>query len=341
MNAVDFIKDRVDFLDLLNHYGARQINSVGDYIRCCCPIHGGDNPTAFVYNKNTKLWYCHTGCDTGGSLFDFVMLIEDISFVESIAKIAEIFNIDISNMEIAERASQTQREIKQWLEYMRRKKKQKVNRPFDLAELEYTDLKQVTSFRHFTGETLEKYQCLLADQIKVRRDEKVYTLKNRLIVPIYQEGILIGATCRKTKSEDFGAKWTTLPVNIETGIALYNYDSIIKGKPVIVVEGPFDVWNMEQLGFENVVASFGSHLTTDQIKLLQKVTLDLILCYDPDKAGLKATERVLPEVKNKFNTSIMLLPNQKDPGELSEDEISQIRKIKPHEFKEELKRVIS
>lgn len=332
MNAVEFIKENANFLDLLNHYGAKHINDSGQYIRSACPIHQGNNITAFVYNKSSKLWYCHTACDTGGDIISLVMQMEQLAFKDAINRIAELLHLDITNMEILEQTTAQQKEIRSWLEYMRRKKEQKTNRVFDITELGYTSLKPIIKYRHFTKQTLEQYECYLADKIIVPKPERTFTLTNRLIVPIYHNFLLIGATCRKLDANAFGSKWTHLPEGFDSGSTLYNIDSVTKHNAIYIVEGPFDVWNMTQLGIDNVVAAFGSHLTSEQIKILQTHTFDLILAFDKDSAGVLATLNVLEQIKSKFNVKVMMWNSDVDPGELTANDFITIRYLKPYEF---------
>lgn len=321
MDAVEFVKQHTDFEVLLRHYNARSISVTSSQIRCCCPIHNGDNPTAFVYNKDNNLWYCHTGCDTGGSIIDFVMQIEGLNFKDSIHKIADIFNLDLSTITIVERTTAQMRELKAWLTYMRNRKKQKANKAFDLSLLGYTIIKPVVKYRTFTKETLEQFQCMLVDKIDIEVSEtKRIEYPQRLILPIYFETVLVGVMCRKTKSVDRGPKWAMLPEGIETGQLLYNYDTLTKNKPIMITEGAFDVWNLTELGVQNVVSSFGAHLTPEQIKLLQKVSFDLILAFDPDKAGVLATLNAIEQIKDKFNVKIFKPNTEKDPGDLTKED---------------------
>ena len=80
MDATTLIQQHLDVEALLEHYGFNNIHNNGDIIRACCKLHGGDNPTAFVINKNTGLWYCHTGECGGGDVFTLVQKFEGINF---------------------------------------------------------------------------------------------------------------------------------------------------------------------------------------------------------------------------------------------------------------------
>ena len=101
MNAVDVIKENIDVEKILNYYNINY-NYNGDYIRCKCPIHNGDNPTAFVVNDKF-LWSCHTGDCGNGDVFTFIEKMEDVDFINATKKLAEILDLNINGMIIAER----------------------------------------------------------------------------------------------------------------------------------------------------------------------------------------------------------------------------------------------
>lgn len=303
-NAVDYIKENVDFEMVLNHYNAKHMQQNASQIRCCCPIHNGHNQTAFVYNIHRKLWFCHTGCKTGGDVFDFVMKMESVEFAQSVNKIASIFNIDISAMEVKARAESTMKDIKNWLNAMRRMLEVEELHEYDIKQL--GELYTINSYRNYTQETLEHFNVSYS---------QIYS---RIVIPIMFKQMLIGVTMRRTKQEE--AKWKHYPKHIQTSNILFNYDNIDTSKPLILVEGAFDVFNLWQYGFTNVVAIMGSHMSKQQEALILKASYNLLLAFDMDKAGKACTNNVIERLQNKCQIRIANIPNTKDIGELTQDE---------------------
>ena len=87
MDAVSVIKQNIDVEKILRHYNV-DFKYFGDYIRCACPIHNGDNPTAFVINEDF-LWSCHTGGCGAGDVFTFIEQMEDLDFPKAVKKVVK------------------------------------------------------------------------------------------------------------------------------------------------------------------------------------------------------------------------------------------------------------
>ena len=119
-------------------------------------------------------------------------------------------------------------------------------------------------------------------------------------------------------------KWSNQPEGIETGNILYNYDEAKNYNTIIIVEGIFDVWRYYEAGFPNTVATFGAKMSDEQEKLLLKTGADLILSYDRDEAGIKATNKAIEKLRYKANLKIMTIPNDQDPCSLSHQEIKDL-----------------
>lgn len=304
-NAVEYLKANADVYMLLQYYNTQSISRSGRDIRCCCPIHRGNNSTAFVFNTSRNLWFCHTGCQEGGDIYDLVMKMESVSFEESVQRVATILNIDISEMEITLRADSLVRETKQWIETMKMLFCKEKVKSFDISIL--GKLYTLNSYRHFDKETLGYF------------DIKYCELNKRIVVPIYANDILIGVTMRRTTNHP--AKWLHQPSGLVTGNHLYNLNNIKKGEEIILVEGVWDALSYWQTGYENVVASFGCHLSEEQERLILRNTYDLIVSYDSDIAGICGTNNIIERMKHKINIKIASIPQGKDAGELNNKEI--------------------
>lgn len=320
-NAVQHIRQSINkniIHDLLVQNGARRITDHGDSYRSTCPLHHGDNPEAFVWNYRTGLWYCFTGCNTGGDIFSFIAEIyhydQQTQFKALIQKTAEVLNLDITGMELGERASAYRRELFTWMEYMERKKNHNTNREFDARTL--GTLYKLNSYRNFTQDTIEYFKSRYIQEF------------NRIAIPIYDENsILVGVTMRRLSSDSDEPKWLHRPKHIDTGNILYNYNNIPEHKDgVWIVEGCFDVWNVHQMLFEgtevipSIVATFGAHMTDEQEALILERFTYVTLAYDNDSAGHAATKKAIERLKHKVNLRILDLRNRKDVGEIEDFE---------------------
>ena len=321
-NAVEYINENANIEQLLKYYNFKNTNPSGNYIRSSCAIHGGSNPTAFVFNLENKLWFCHTGCQKGGDIYELIMEMEGISFPEAVHRASEIFELDITKMRI-ERTEKGLKNTNKWIDFMKKKVTSKEIKELNIDN--YT-LYDVNKFRNFNKETLKYFGIKYAKDITLQMREKKTTFYNRIVIPVYFDNKLVMLAIRKTKLSDT-PKWLNYPPGFDTGNILYNYDNATsymkenKVREIIVVEGIFDVMKFYEANIQNVVCTFGAHLTKEQEKLIMKVAENLVLCYDNDKAGKKATKKAISSMKYKTNLSIIELNEGKDPEEHTLDEL--------------------
>jgi DNA primase len=200
-NAVDYLKENIDMLEVLKLYGVDEYAGTSK-IRCKCPIHGGNNPTSFVYDTEKKLWFCHSGCYRGGDIFDFIMIKENLSFIQAVNYLADLFKVDISSMTLEMRSIDYIQETKKWMQQMMKRTTINDIEPYDITQL--GKLYGLNSYRNFTEEILDyfmvKYceKAVICDKISKK---EIYVTK-RIVVPIYHNDILIGVTMRKTLKQD-------------------------------------------------------------------------------------------------------------------------------------------
>lgn len=305
-DAVTHLRELAHPETILKHYGVKHISNNGYSLRCACPIHKGDNQTAFVFNLENKLWYCHTKDCGGGDIYDLIMKIEDLSFTDAVCKLAEILHIDISTMDIQMRTNKVLLNTKTWIEKMRCLTMSASHQSeFDVSIL--GDLFPIKSYRNFNTRTLNHFNV------------KFCQANKRVVIPIYSNKKLIGVTMRRT--QEHPAKWLHQPTGLQMRNILFNYDNIVRYKPLIVVEGVFDVFAYWQAGYKNVVATFGCHMTQAQERQILLATHEIVLSYDNDDSGKLGTNIAIGMLKDKINIKIANLPMQNDPGQLDENNI--------------------
>lgn len=300
----------------MEYYSFDNVTHGSGMIRSCCKIHGGSTSSAFVMNEDNGFWYCHTGTCGGGDIYTLIRKLEGCSFKESIEKVASILGIDIDNLEIVERKDNTMIELNQWVRTMTSWVKKEKFKEYVIEE----ELRKVTKFRDFNESTLENFGLSYVDEISLEsKTGTSYKLQGRLVIPIIQGAVQVGASLRKTKSRDY-PKWSHQPIEIKTRNLLYNYDATSNAKSITIVEGPFDVWAYYEIGV-TAVATYGAHLTNEQYRLLVKTGADLVFSFDGDRAGREATEKAIEMLKNKANMEFVLFDEGEDPASLSREEL--------------------
>lgn len=314
MNAVDVIKNNTNYEQLLHYYDFNHVRSDGYTIRSCCKIHGGSNPTAFVVNLENGLWYCHTGECGGGDVFHLVQLLDGISFKEAVVKLAMIFNIDLANATVGSPSSQSE-EAKKWMLLMSKIKSTPL-----VEYIPDIETKGIATYRKFLPSTIETFGLKYAEEITLtKRNGEKYSLKHRLVFPIMFDGIQVGVSLRRVKTNDI-PKWSHQPVYIHTKDILYNYDRAKDSSFIVVVEGILDVWAYHEIGIA-AVATFGAHLTDAQYRLLLKTGADIVLSYDGDAAGITASIKAYAMLMNKCRIYRVNFSVTEDPENIPREEL--------------------
>jgi DNA primase len=322
MKAVDYINEHIDPRKILEYYHFREITESDETIRACCEIHKGNNPTAFMWNKRNNLWYCYTGDCHGGDVYTLIEKMEGVDFMGSVLRAASILNLDIEGMKIEKQSDLIRANTMKWLQFMAKQKEKQEVKPYELAYTKYSD--SYETFTRFPRETLSFYRTSFC---KVYPTEEML-LYNKLVIPIYFQGVLYGVALRDT-SGHAKQKWYYQPDGLQIRHLLYNYDVAMKAikehklNEIILVEGIFDVWAYHEIGIDNVMAVFGSSLKEEQYKTLLKTGKDITTSFDNDKAGQKCTQEVLKKFKNKAELHVIDLPEDHDPADCTPETLRQ------------------
>lgn len=317
MDAVSVINEHMDVVKLLEHYDFDHIHFDGDIIRTCCKIHGGNNPSAFAINKETGLWYCHTGDCGGGDAYTLVEKMENIDFPSAVRWLANFYGIDIASLQITERKEEYLTDLKKFIKAVKGRRKKEIP-SFTIRE----EVKEVTKYRGFAQETLSHFKLGYVEKVVLnKRNGEEYVLFHRLVFPIIFNGEQVGISFRKTKSTDF-PKWSHQPASIETGNLLYNYDSAKNSHIIVICEGISDVWAFYEIGV-TAVATFGAHVTEEQYRLLLKTGADLVFAFDGDDAGRKATQSAMQMFKHKANLYLLNFADGEDAENIKRERLQE------------------
>lgn len=312
------LKAYVDIHYLLKSLGFTILHENDKELRSTCIIHGGDNPTAFRFNKHTRTWVCftHKCQETYG--YDIIGLIRSVLNVDFITAVRYLSDLvgDTSKAKVYALEAQHDREKQEFVNCY-----SKPTKPDYVSEEALNKFKYLRSnyfiTKGFKPETLDFFEIAggYTDKDGLVRD----------IIPIRNEkNELLAYSLRVTndKYNDCGKKYIFTP-GFQKDKVLYNLNNarIFSTQfPLILVEGYKSVWKLHEYGIYNVVAVMGSMLTLGQLNLLKAYALKgVVFFFDPDDAGRlgmdNSCKMVSPYLKyTKINMDSSL---GEDPAELT------------------------
>ena len=318
----------------------------GAHFTACCPFHNEKTPSFYV-SPAKGIFKCF-GCGKSGTAVGFVMEHESLSYVEALKYLAKKYNIEVVEKEesvedIAKR--QKNESLLLVSEYASKFFQSSLDTP-DGRAIGYAYFKK----RGLSDETIRKFglgwapaarkalsdsaresgykeEYLVETGLSIKREDGGLNDRffDRVIFPIHSvAGRVIAFGGRTLKTDKSVAKYVNSP---ETEIyvksrSLYGIyfakNEISRQNRCILVEGYLDVLSMHQLDITNVVASSGTSLTVEQIRLIRKFTDNVTIIYDGDGAGVKAALRGIDLVlKEGLNVKIVLLPDGQDPDDFA------------------------
>ncbi|MFZ9589575.1 MAG: DNA primase, partial [Chitinophagaceae bacterium] len=338
--TIQEIQSRIDIYDIVGSFvklKRRGTNYIGN-----CPFHNEKTPS-FTVSPSKEIYKCF-GCGKSGNAIGFVMEHEKYSYVEALRWLANRYNIEIVETETSPEYKEQQQTADSLHILNQFAVKYFASQLVDSEEGKEIALSYLKE-RGFSDSTIEKFQigyCLnqrdaftkaaLQQQyseeilkksgLTIERDGQLYdNYRGRIIFPIQnQSGKIIGFGARVIGSSDRGPKYINTPENelyVKSRILYGSYFArhpIDKFDECYLVEGYTDVTAMHQAGIENVVASGGTSLTIEQLRLIKKYTNNLTIIYDGDKAGVKAALRGLDlAIEEGLNVQLVLIPDNEDP----------------------------
>jgi len=328
------------------HLKKRGVNLIG-----LCPFHNEKTPS-FNVNTARNIFKCF-GCGKGGSAVNFIMEHEHYSYPDALRYLAKKYNIEIAEEQPSpeEAILRDEKESMMVLNGFAQKtfsdflfeseegkaigltyfKERGFNegtiRKFQLGYSlnewdAFTKQALANAFQPEylvkTGLTIEKNDSPDSEKTTVRRFDR---FKGRVMFPIHNlSGRVIGFGGRILKKDEKAAKYVNSPESevYHKSQVLYGMyfakKSIVQNDGCFLVEGYTDVISLHQAGIENAVASSGTSLTTEQIRLISRYTKNITILYDGDDAGIKASLRGIDMILEEgLNVRIVLFPDGDDP----------------------------
>jgi DNA primase len=308
-----------------------------------CPFHQEKTPS-FKVDPQAGTWYCF-GCQAGGSVFDFIMRDQGISFAEAVQVLARQLGIETRRQPLTPAQKQRQEERRQLLHILELSGKfyrERLNSPAAAGARKYLqqrDISQDTAvdfalgyapdswdelLRYLNHQGIDQSLAVKAGVLAARegKPEACDRFRNRIIFPICDHGGQIISFGGRALGQD-RAKYLNGPETLvfKKGQNLFNLHRARKyareqGR-IILVEGYFDVITLAAQGIGEVVAPMGTALKPEQIILLGRQSQNIILLFDGDAAGRKAATRVLGIfMEAALNPQVLWLPEGEDPDSL-------------------------
>lgn len=331
MGTKEDVRARLNIADVIGEH-VRLTPAGKGRLKGLCPFHQEKSPS-FQVDTEQGYFYCF-GCKAGGDVFSFVQRIENLSFADALRKLAERAGVQVE-ARYGERSSRDVYDVNAFalayfrehlpgpaLDYLRRRGL--TDQTIDAFELGYAPEGWDGLLKRARARNLTERQLLEAGLLTENPETgRVYDrFRGRVMFPIRDHlGRLVGFGGRVL--DDSKPKYLNTPETdaFKKGELLYGLDkarSTLKdGGELIVVEGYMDVITMHQHGFTGTVASLGTALTAEHAALLERLgTSSLVLMFDRDEAGLKATLSGLDQVLGaKFRVRATSVPSGKDPAD--------------------------
>ena len=294
-----------------------------------CPFHNDNSPSMSVSVK-LDMFQCFA-CHKAGNVFNFIAGMENISYGEAIRLLAKEDGYEVVNVEKRTNPHLKQYEINNLaIKFYQNN----LNSSLGINAINYLQQRQIDrdtikkfeiglsiSRQSLTSFLLNKYTVDELIDLGLTNSNRTDTFVDRIMIPIHDlNGNPIGFGGRIYQTKDSSKYINTKSTDIfDKSTILYNYhrahNKLSKDEAIIIMEGYFDVIRAGTVGVYNCVAPMGTSLTKKHIKILKKITNNIILCFDGDETGKEATVRAIPLLEEEnINIKIKRL-EEKDPDE--------------------------
>ena len=302
-----------------------------------CPFHGEKTPSFNIYTEDNH-FYCF-GCGAGGDVISFIMRIENLDYVEAVKYLAQRAGMDLPENSYDDSMSRLRKRIFEANREAAHFYYKSLYLPVGREGLDYFHCRMLSdrTIRHFgLGFADDDWTSLTAHlkslgfsenelvaanlAVQRRSGNGVYDrFTNRVMFPIIDpRGNVIafgGRIMTDQKPKYLNTSDTPVFKKSENLFSLNNAKNS-GSRTLLLCEGYMDVIAVNQAGFSNAVATLGTSLTTEQAMLMKRYADEVIICYDADEAGQKATARAIPILRGAgLVIRVLTIPNGKDPDE--------------------------
>ncbi|MCX8721051.1 MULTISPECIES: DNA primase [unclassified Lactobacillus] len=347
------VRDNVNIVNVISQYVSLEKKGK-DYVGLC-PFHEEKTPS-FTVNEGKQFFKCF-GCGKGGNVFTFLMEKENLTFPESVQKVAEIAHIDVGEftnktpkysnilIKINEEAADFYHRVllstnagKRGLDYAHQRGL--TEEIIDHFRIGYAPKQNNLLLTYLRGHDYQD-QDLIASGLFVQGQsgELFDRFRDRLMFTLTNEGdYAVGFSGRRLSNDKTEAKYMNSPETkvFEKSNVLFHFAEAKKAARaeghLVLYEGYMDVIAAYQAGVKSGIASMGTSLTEQQVYMLKRITKNIIINYDGDDPGVHAEERAtkLFEKAGGFNLGVVVLPEKLDPDEY-------VKKYGVEKYRDEIK----
>lgn len=330
------IQRKVNIVDIIAEY--LPIERKGKNYFAICPFHDDHNPSMSI-SPEKQIYTCFV-CGESGNVFNFVMNYEKISFKEAVSKVAQKAGVML-DVKVDDKPKVEDKNIKYYkmFDITNKYYQNNIRSTYGKKALKYLN------DRKLDDETIKEFEIGLSmndnnvSKLLVNKGYDINELvdiglcgknknftydifRNRIMFPLYDlDGRVVGFSGRIYNEED-DSKYVNSKESLifKKGMLLYNYHKAMKyareKHQIIIVEGFMDVIRLYTVGIKNVVASMGTAITKEHADLIRKLSKNVVLCFDGDKAGEKATISAIEALeKIGIEPKIIRLEDNLDPDD--------------------------
>ena len=352
---LDELTARSDIVDVVSAYV--HLTKKGNNYFGLCPFHN-EKTGSFSVSPDKQIFYCF-GCKKGGGVINFIMEEENLSFRDAVGFLATRANLELP-VEDGDREAGHKRE--RLLDLNRAAAQfyyQNLQSPQGAAVAAYLNRRKIsrrTATNFGLGASLDSWDSLLtamlqkgftkaellaAGLVVQNQQGRLYDkFRNRLMFPVIDvRGDVVAFGGRVLDKSEPKYMNTSETMVYSKRRVLYGMNLAKKSKRgnIILCEGNIDVITLHQAGFDNAVASMGTALTVEQIRLLSRYTKELVLCYDNDEAGKNATQKAIDLLNNsEFSVKVLQLPRRLENGQYVKQDVDDFIKFHGREAFEAL-----
>ncbi len=339
-SIIQEIKERLDIVEVISDFVS--LKKSGSNYKALSPFTSEKTPSFFV-SPSKQIFKCFS-TGKGGDAIEFLKEVESMSYIEAIKYLGEKYGVEInesdSNYSINNEKESSLILLNKAKDYYRENLNSSEGRNIALTYFEHREISKEMIEKFELGYSLDKWDALhifltenqfeqdnidKSGLILENNNKKYDRFRNRIIFPIHNlSGKVIAFGGRIIKEDKNQPKYinspeTSLYVKSNVLYGLYQSKNFLRKEDnCFLVEGYTDVISLFQIGIYNVVASSGTSLTTNQIKLISRYTKNITILYDGDKAGEAASLRGMDLIlENDMNVSIVSFPLGEDPDSYS------------------------
>lgn len=331
---LDELKHRNNIVDVISSYVS--LKRRGKYMVGLCPFHNEKSGSLTLYPENES-FYCF-GCGAGGDVIAFVSRIENLDYMETIRWLAQRSGLTVPEGVVDDTSAKLKLRVLEINREAGRFFYKALSTPEGNSGLRYLKKRGLEgeTIRHFglgfspesghalLGHLKEKgfkpQEMMLADVVRKNPQGRYYDrFRGRVMFPIIDlrgNVIAFGGRALGDEKPKYLNTGDTLAYHKGEALFALNFAKDSKKRQLILAEGYMDVIALHRAGFTNAIASLGTALTEEQARLIRRYAEEIIICYDSDEAGQKATSRAIPLLKKVgLDVRVITVPGNKDPDE--------------------------